>query len=64
MSFTPPESDGGAKISHYQVEIRENKMNEFTKGPVYTIREVQEKNGLIHAKIRGENMLSPSINQF
>ena len=53
VSFTPPETDGGARISHYQIEMKENKMNEFTKGPVFTIKEVQEKNGLIHAKIRG-----------
>ena len=28
-------------------------MNEFTKGPVFTVKEVQEKNGQIHAKIKG-----------
>ena len=58
VKFSIPESDGGAKISHYQVEIKENKMNEFTKGPVFTIKEVQEKNGQIHAKIKGIFIIS------
>ena len=58
VKFSIPESDRGAKISHYQVEIKENKMNEFTKGPVFTIKEVQEKNGQIHAKIKGIFIIS------
>ena len=52
LSFAIPESDGGAKISHYQLEMRENNMNEFTKGPVFTVKEVQEKQGMIFARVR------------
>ena len=51
VSFAPPESDGGAKISHYQIEMRENKMTEFVKGKIFTAQEVREKQGMIHAKI-------------
>ena len=64
VKFPIPESDRGAKISHYQVEIKENKMNEFTKGPVFTIKEVQEKNGQIHAEIKGIFIISPENFQF
>jgi len=52
VSFALPESDGGAKITHYQVEWLENKMTEFVKGPTFTTKEVQEKQGLVHAKIK------------
>ena len=52
VSFAIPETDGGAKISHYQVEMKENKMENFTIGPVFTVKEVQEKKGMILAKIR------------
>ena len=52
VSFAIPESDGGKQISHYQVEMKENKMENFTIGPVFTIKEVQEKQGMIFAKIR------------
>ena len=33
ISFAIPESDGGAKISHYQVEIKENKMKNNKSRP-------------------------------
>ena len=52
VSFAIPESDGGKQISHYQVEMKENKMDNFTVGPVFTAKEVQEKQGMIFAKIR------------
>jgi len=51
VSFAPPESDGGSKITHYQIEMKENKMTEFVKGKIFTSQEVREKQGLIHAKI-------------
>ena len=52
LSFAPPESDGGAKISHYQLEMKENNMTEFVKGIVFTAAEVREKQGLLHVKMR------------
>ena len=52
ISFSVPESDGGAKITHYQIETRENKMTEFVKGPTFTAQEVREKQGMIFAKIK------------
>ena len=52
MSWQKPESDGGKAISHYQLEVRENKMTEFVKGKVFTIAEVREnKEGQILAKV-------------
>ena len=52
LSWQKPESDGGKAISHYQLEVRENKMTEFVKGKVFTIAEVREnKEGQILAKV-------------
>ena len=52
LSWQKPESDGGKAISHYQLEVRENKMTEFVKGKVFTIAEVREnKDGQILAKV-------------
>ena len=62
VKVSSPESDGGSRLSKYQVEIKENKMNEFTKGPVFTVKEVQEKNGQIHAKIKGILLMPISRN--
>ena len=52
LSWQKPESDGGKAISHYQLEVRENKMTDFVKGKVFTIAEVREnKEGQILAKV-------------
>ena len=52
LSWQKPESDGGKAISHYQLEVRENKMTDFVKGKVFTIAEVREnKDGQILAKV-------------
>ena len=53
LSWAPPESDGGAKITHYVIEKKENDMKDFVVGRILTIHEVREKSGLILGKCDG-----------
>jgi len=38
---TPPESDGGAPITHYVIEMKEKNMGHWIEGKSLTIKEVQ-----------------------
>ena len=53
LSWKVPEKDGGAKITHYVLEAKENNMKDFIAYKTYTIAEVMEKGGVIHAKCDG-----------
>lgn len=53
LSWAPPESDGGAKITHYVIEKKENDMKEFVVGRILTVTEVRDKGGLIHGTCNG-----------
>jgi len=48
LNWLPPESDGGAPITHYVIELKETNMNMWQEGSVLPIEEVQFKNGLVH----------------
>ena len=47
LSWAPPQSDGGAKITHYIIEKKENNMKDFVVGKILTMSEVKERNGLM-----------------
>ena len=53
MAWAAPESDGGAKITHYVIEKKENNMKEFVVGKILTIKEVKNKDGLIYGTCDG-----------
>lgn len=38
---TPPESDGGAPITHYVIEMKEKNMGHWIEGKTLTVKEVQ-----------------------
>ena len=53
LSWKIPEKDGGAKITHYIIEAKENNMKDFIQHKVLTVAEVQEKAGMIFGKCDG-----------
>ena len=53
LSWAPPDTDGGAKITHYVIEKKENNMKDFVVGKILTIHEVREKGGLIFGTCDG-----------
>jgi len=53
LTWTPPESDGGAPITHYVIEMKEKNMGHWVEGKTLTVKEVQEMGGLIRGKQDG-----------
>lgn len=53
LSWEPPDSDGGAPITHYVIEMKEKSMNMWQKGRVLKIDECQMKKGLVHGTCPG-----------
>ena len=41
MQWKAPESDGGAPITHYVIEMKEKNMNSWVEGKKLTVKEVQ-----------------------
>jgi hypothetical protein len=50
LTWTPPESDGGAEITHYVIEMKEKNMGQWVEGRSMTVKEVQELGGVIKGK--------------
>jgi len=48
LNWAPPETDGGAPITHYVIELKETNMNMWQEGKVWPISDVVIKNGLVH----------------
>ena len=53
LAWTPPESDGGAKITHYVIEKKENNMKEYVVGKILTVNEVRIRDGLVYGTCDG-----------
>ena len=53
MQWKAPESDGGAPITHYVIEMKEKNMNQWVEGKKLTLKEVQEMGGMIKGKQDG-----------
>lgn len=53
MQWKAPESDGGAPITHYVIEMKEKNMNSWVEGKKLTVKEVQEMGGMIKGKQDG-----------
>merc|ERR1719430_793985 len=53
MTWDPPESDGGAPITHYVIEQKEKNMGQWVEGKVLTVKEVEEMGKKIKGKIDG-----------
>ena len=53
MQWKAPESDGGAPITHYVIEMKEKNMNQWVEGKKLTLKEVQEMGGQIKGKQDG-----------
>lgn len=53
MTWTPPETDGGAPITHYVIEMKEKNMGQWVEGKKLTTKEVQDMGGLIRGKCDG-----------
>ena len=53
LTWTPPESDGGAEITHYVIEMKEKNMGQWVEGKSLTVKEVQELGGMIKGKQTG-----------
>jgi len=53
LAWAPPESDGGAPITHYVIEQKEKNMGQWVEGKVLTVKEVEEMGKKIKGKIDG-----------
>ena len=53
LTWTPPESDGGAEITHYVIEMKEKNMGQWVEGRTLTVKEVQELGGVVKGKQTG-----------
>ena len=53
LSWKPPESDGGADITHYEIEYMEKNMGMWEKGKTLSINQVRASGGLIHGTCDG-----------
>merc|ERR1711962_1531751 len=53
LAWAPPESDGGAPITHYIIEQKEKNMGQWVEGKVLTVKEVEEMGKKIKGKIDG-----------
>ena len=53
LSWAPPDTDGGARITHYVIEKKENNMKDYVVGKILSINEVREKGGLIYGTCDG-----------
>ena len=53
MLWTPPESDGGAEITHYVIEMKEKNMGQWVEGQTIKAKDVQMVNGKIKGVQKG-----------
>ena len=53
MQWKAPESDGGAPITHYVIEMKEKNMAGWVESKKLTLKEVQEMGGQIKGKQDG-----------
>jgi len=53
LLWDPPESDGGAPITHYIIEQKEKNMGQWIEGKRLTIKEVEEMGKKIKGKVDG-----------
>jgi len=53
LTWDPPESDGGAPITHYIIEQKEKNMGQWVEGKVLTLKEVEALGNKIKGKIDG-----------
>jgi len=53
LTWTPPEWDGGAPITHYVIEMKEKNMGQWVEGKTLTVQEVQQMGNLIKGKQDG-----------
>jgi len=53
LTWDPPESDGGAPITHYIIEQKEKNMGQWVEGKVLTVAEVEALGNKIKGKIDG-----------
>ncbi|XP_023324296.1 twitchin isoform X2 [Eurytemora carolleeae] len=53
LSWEPPESDGGAPITHYVIEMKEKSLDMWQVGRILTAEECEMKRGLVHGTCPG-----------
>ncbi|XP_059094392.1 twitchin-like [Tigriopus californicus] len=53
LAWDPPESDGGAEITHYEIEYMEKNMGLWQTGKVLTVDQVKNMGGMIHGTCDG-----------
>jgi len=53
LAWAPPETDGGAPITHYIIEQKEKNMGQWVQGKVLTVKEVEAMGNKIKGKIDG-----------
>lgn len=53
LSWSAPESDGGAEITHYVIEMKEKNMGQWVEGKTLSVKEVQAMGGQIKGKQDG-----------
>lgn len=53
LAWEPPASDGGAEITHYEIEYMEKNMGLWQTGKVLTVDEVKNVGGMIHGTCDG-----------
>ena len=53
LAWSPPETDGGAPITHYIIEQKEKNMGQWVEGKVLTVKEVEAMGNKIKGKIGG-----------
>merc|ERR1740128_606419 len=53
LSWSVPESDGGAPITHYVIELKEKSLGMWQKGRVMTVQECRIKGGMVEGTCPG-----------
>ena len=53
ISWAPPETDGGAPITHYIVEQKEKNMGQWVQGKVLSVKEVEAMGAKLKGKVDG-----------
>lgn len=53
ISWAPPETDGGAPITHYIIEQKEKNMGQWVQGKVLTVKEVEAMGAKLKGKVDG-----------